>query len=191
MRRLVYFVATTIDGLIGAPDGTFDFFPMGEQVGHQAATYPETIPAHLRDSLGASDTPCRFDTVLMGRRTYQPALDAGVEDPYDPLETFVFSDSLPAGGSGRLRVTSENPATLVQRLKASSGRDIWLCGGGHLAAQLADEIDEITVKVNPLVIGSGIGLMPGPFTPRRLQLRDHTVFDSGVVWLTYDVLGHR
>ncbi len=187
MRRLVYFVASTLDGFIAAPDGGADHFPMGDHVMAQARELPETLPAHLRAHLGASSTPARFDTVLMGRRTYDPALTAGIEDPYAPLDTVVFSREL-APREGRLRITAEDPVSVVRALKARPGRDLWLCGGGKLAAQLAGQIDELTVKLNPLLTGSGLPLIPTPFQPRQLRLMATRTFDSGVVWLTYDLV---
>ena len=77
------------------------------------------------------------------------------------------------------------------RLKAEqSGLDIWLCGGGALAATLIDEIDELRLKVNPLVLGDGIPLIgaaaakPGapamPLTRRRSR-----AFASGVTYAEY------
>ena len=53
MRRLTYFIASTIDGFIARKDGTFDFFPMtGEHLPYIVAEFPETIAGHLRDALG-------------------------------------------------------------------------------------------------------------------------------------------
>jgi len=53
MRRLTYFIASTIDGFIARRDGTFDFFPMtGEHLPYIVAEFPETIAGHLRDALG-------------------------------------------------------------------------------------------------------------------------------------------
>lgn len=188
MRRLVYFVATTLDGRIAGPDGRLDFFPNGDHVQAQADELPETLPAHVREALGASSRASRFDTVLMGRHTYEPARSAGIEHPYAPLETIVFSRTLSPRDEGGLRITEDDPLRVVHALKAQPGRDLWLCGGGNLAAQLAGEIDELLVKVNPIVAGEGIPLLSGPFEPRALRLRDHRRFDSGVMWLTYDMV---
>ena len=51
MRRLTYFIASTIDGFIAHKDVTFDFFPMtGEHIPYIVAEFPETIAGHLRDA---------------------------------------------------------------------------------------------------------------------------------------------
>ena len=187
MRKLVYFVATTVDGFIAGPEGQFDFFPMnGDHIAAQANELAETLPKHVREALGVPLGKRRFDTVLMGRATYEPGLAAGFDDPYEPLTTVVFSRSLPAR-EGRLRITADDPVAVVRQLKQQTGAAIWLCGGGVLAGQLLGEVDELFVKVNPVLAGAGVRLMQGSFQPRRLALRRQRTFESGVTWLHYDV----
>ncbi len=84
-----------------------------------------------------------------------------------------------------MHVVDGDPAALVRELKTRPGRDIWLCGGGQLAGQLLDEIDELVVKLNPVVVGSGIKLVDSGFDPRRLTLTSARPFDAGVVVLHY------
>jgi len=187
MRKLVYFVASTIDGYIAGPAGQFDFFPMqGDHIMAQANELAETLPKHVRELLGVSITEPRFDTVIMGRGTYEPGLAAGFKDPYAPLNTVVFSRRLPAR-DGRVRITADEPLAVVRQLKEQAGKDIWLCGGGALAGQLLPEIDEIIVKVNPVVACDGVRVLQGSFQPRTLALRHRRAFESGVTWLHYDV----
>lgn len=189
MRKLVYFIATTADGSIAGPRGEVDFFPIeGDHIAAQVEELPETLPRHVRDMLGVPTRQARFDTVVMGRATYEPALAVGVTDPYAPLETIVFSRTLPARRDGSLRVTGDDPASVIRELKARKGRDIWLCGGGKLASTLADEIDEIVLKVNPVLAPGGLRAFDGTAAPRRLALRSRRAFESGVSWLSFDVL---
>lgn len=189
MRTLTYFVAMTVDGFIAGPNGSFDFFPMqGDHIAAQVAERPETLPLHVRNLLGLpalSPAQTGYDTVVMGRGTYQPALDAGIAHPYAPLDTVVFSHSLPARSQDGLTITSEDPLQVIQGLKTKGGQGIWLCGGGSLAGQLVDEIDEWVVKVNPVLAGDGIRLAATSFRPRNLALRSTRSFESGVVWLTF------
>jgi dihydrofolate reductase len=187
MRKLVYFVAVTADGFIAGPQGQFDFFPFqGDHIAAQGAELPETFPRHVRDALGITAPAARFDTVLMGRSTYEPGLRAGFPDPYAPLRSIVFSTTMPAKTEGGLRVTAEDPVDVVRALRAEPGKDLWLCGGGNLAGQLAPLIDELVLKVNPVVAQQGIRLWGGDFAPRALRLVASRVFQSGVVWLTYE-----
>src|SRR4051794_17593833 len=86
MRKLVYFVAPTIDGFIAAPDGSCEHFPASEPFLRQlAAELPETLPGHGRAALGVDAPNARFDTVVMGRGTYDPALALGITSPYPHL----------------------------------------------------------------------------------------------------------
>jgi dihydrofolate reductase len=188
MRQLVYFVAVSADGFIAGPSGQFDFFPMqGDHILAQARELPETLPGPVRDALGVPFVRQRFDTVLMGRKTLEPARAAGLIDPYAPLDTIVFSRSEPATEQGSLRVTNEDPLLVARGLKARSGQDIWLCGGAQLAGALLPEIDELVLKVNPVLAGDGIRLFASGFSPRQLELRERRPFESGVTWLTFRV----
>jgi dihydrofolate reductase len=69
----------------------------------------------------------------------------------------------------------------VRSLKAEPGSGIWLCGGGRLAAALADEVDRLVLKVNPVVLGSGTPLFDGRVPGHSFRLEQSTPFDSGVV----------
>jgi dihydrofolate reductase len=187
MRKLVYFVASSADGFIAGPGGEFDFFPMeGDHIAAQAAELAETLPQHVREMLHVSLGQTRFDTVVMGRGTYAPGLAAGFEDPYAPLQTVVFSRSLPAR-EGRVRIVADDPLAFVRTLKEQPGKDIWLCGGGALAGQLLPEIDEVILKINPVLARDGVRVLAGDFQPSKLTLRKHRAFTSGVTWLYYDV----
>lgn len=185
MRSLVYYVATTLDGYIAGPDGAYEFFGLADDLGEYInARYPETMPTAYRQALGRDDAPNgRFDTVVMGRGTYEPAFKHGITSPYAHLRQIVFSRTLPPQDG--VEVTAADPVTVIRELKQQDGGDIWLCGGGELAGRLLDEIDEFVVKLNPIVAGDGIPLVRHGFDPRRLELADTRPFGSGVVLLQY------
>lgn len=180
MRALTYYVAATLDGYIAGPEGEFDFFPFeGGLMEAVLADYPETMPVHARGPLGLTDVPNRrFDTVVMGRGTYEPALKAGITSPYSHLEQYVVSSALRVEDPD-VQVVSD-PVALVRELKLRDGMGIWLAGGGKLAAALRDEIDELVIKRNPIVIGSGISLFEGPFTPTPFVPAWSRELDGGV-----------
>lgn len=186
MRLLTYYIAASADGYIAGPDGQFDFFAFdGDLASWIIKEYPETLPVHAREALGINDQPNRqFDTVLMGRRTYQPALDAGIKSPYPHLRQIVFSTSLRDQGSG-VEVVAGNAAQLVRELKEEDGGGIWLAGGGCLAAELRTEIDELVIKRNPVVLGAGLPLIDGSFDPQTFDGVSSRSFDTGVVVEVY------
>jgi dihydrofolate reductase len=189
MRKLTYFIGTTIDGFIAAPDGDFTFFfphVTEDYLPHLATEYPETLPTPARAGLGiAAASNARFDTVLMGRSTYDQGLPEGLTSPYAHLRQIVLSRSLGASPDPAVEVTAEDPVALVRRLKREEGLGIWLCGGADLAGQLLPEIDELIVKQYPVVAGSGIPLFRADFSPRSFTLTGSRVFERGNVVLTY------
>ncbi|MCC5480844.1 dihydrofolate reductase family protein [Streptomyces barringtoniae] len=186
MRKLTYYVAASLDGYIAGPDGSYDFFPFEGEVREAIlAEYPETMPVHLRGPFGLTDTPHRhFDTVIMGRGTYEPALKAGITSPYAHLKQYVVSRTL-ASTDPEVEIVADAPAELVRDLKKQEGMDIWLAGGGKLAAALRDEIDQLIIKHNPVVIGTGIPLFDGPFTPTGFLPAARRDFGSGLSIVTY------
>lgn len=189
MRKLVYYVASTLDGFIAAPDGSYDFFPLVPEpdlLAHLVAEWPQTFPVFAHAQLGIESPPAgRFDAVLMGRGTYDPGLKMGVTSPYAHLKQYVFSRSLPASDDPQVEIVDGDPVALVRELKRQPGGDIWLCGGGQLAGQLLDEVDELVVKLNPIVAGSGIPLADRGFAPHRFTLVEARPFGSGLVLLRY------
>ncbi|MFJ1568376.1 dihydrofolate reductase family protein [Streptomyces erythrochromogenes] len=190
MRKLTYFIATTVDGFIGAPDGDGDFFYShldAEFVEHLKAEYPETIAAQGRAQLGIADTPPkRFDAVLMGRATYEPGLKAGMTSPYGHLpEQYVVSRSLATPPDPQVQLISGDVAARVRELKASDGLGIWLCGGADLATQLIDEIDEFVVKTYPVFAGTGMPMTRAGFGVRPLELTGVTTLGGGQIVSTY------
>ncbi|NDU75447.1 dihydrofolate reductase [Actinomadura sp. DSM 109109] len=187
MRKLVYYVAATLDGYIAGPEGQYDFLPFeGEPAEMIKNEYPETLPAPARGALGIADAPNRrFDTVVMGRGTYEPARTVGLTSPYPHLEQYVVSTTLDVRDPA-VTVVRDDPAGLVRGLKEREGLDIWLAGGGKLAAVLVDEIDALVVKRHPLVIGSGIPLFDGPFSLTAFAPAGTRAFDSGLAVTVYE-----
>ncbi|ROZ61516.1 dihydrofolate reductase [Kocuria soli] len=185
MRELVYYVAVSMDGYIAAPDGDFSAFPVDPAtVGELFDRYPETCPVQAREHFGVEDRPRRFDTVLMGARTLDPARQAGMTTVYPLLrELVVTHHEMPEGGD--LEVLSGDVVAQVEELKAQPGHDIWLCGGADLAGQLFELIDEVQLKVNPVVLGTGIPLFRSGFRPTAMRLMASEQLPGGVLLNTY------
>lgn len=197
MRRLVYYVATTLDGFIAGPDGADPtgpggFWPVPEDyIGHLVAEYPETLPGPAREALSVTAEGTRFDTVLEGRKSYGIGLAAGVTDAYPHLRHLVFSRTLKESPDPGVELVADDPVETVRELKRQEGKDIWLLGGAGLAESLYGEIDALVLKVGPLTIGSGIPLFSreAAFDPRTWELVDHTALKSGALFLTYTRAG--
>ena len=187
MRKLTYYVASSIDGFIGAPDGSADAFTTtGDHMTTIATEYPDTLPVHIRSHFGvAADAPNRhFDAVLMGRRTYEPTIDAGLTNAFPHLRNYVFSTTLEVDDP-TVTVVASDPLATVCMLKQDEGQGIWLCGGGALAGQLLPEIDELIVKFYPVLLGSGIPMIASGYDPSSFRLTATMVHDNGVAFMTY------
>jgi dihydrofolate reductase len=171
MRELRYHVATTVDGFIGHEDGSVEGFVME---GEHATAFLESLKNDYR-------------VVLMGRRTYEFGLRLGVTDPYPWLEQYVFSRTMEKSPDPNVELVSENVAGFVRNLKEETGKDIYLCGGAELAATPFAEglIDEIVLKVNPVLFGSGIPLFSGAIKQTALELVSVKSYDNGVLLLRY------
>lgn len=186
-RKLVYYVAITIDGFIARKDGSFDgFLFQGEHFADLVQDFPETFPAHLRPSFGVAEESLNFDTVLMGRSTYEVGLREGVTNPYRPLRQYVISTSMTESPDPEVTVYRDSPVELVRTLKAEpSTKDIWLCGGSKLAAALFPQIDELILKINPVVFGAGIPLFEGVAGTLPATLTGHKAYPNGFVLAKY------
>jgi dihydrofolate reductase len=186
MRELTYYVACTVDGYIARADGSFDFFlAEGEHLADLFAAFPETVPGHLRDVVGVHGANREFDTALMGRRTYEVGRAIGITSPYPHLRQYVFARSLGASPDPAVTLVSGDPVAAVRAMKREPGQGIWLCGGGDLAAQLLPEIDQLILKVNPVLLGAGIPLCAGDVAQTALALTASRVYDNGFVLLRY------
>jgi dihydrofolate reductase len=186
MRELKYYVACTVDGFIARRDGSFDFFlPEGEHFADLLASFPETIPGHLRGALGVRAENRWFDAVLMGRATYEVGLQLGVTNPYPHLDQYLFSRTMSESPDPAVHLVSGDPIAVVRELKRQQGKDIWLCGGGALAAALFPEIDELILKVNPVLLGDGIPLFDGRVQQTALELADSRSYRNGFTLARY------
>ncbi|WP_069884409.1 dihydrofolate reductase family protein [Streptomyces luteocolor] len=195
MRKLVYYIGTSIDGYIAGPADEVDFYPVGDEEQATAyaarvnARYPETVPTALRPHVGLADAPNqRFDTVVMGHGTYRQVLDHGITSPYAHLRQYVASNTLSTSPDPAVTVTGGDPLDLVRDLKKQQGQDIWLCGGGRLAAALLPELDELVIKSYPVVAGGGIPVFGGKFDPTRFRPTARESFDNDVLMTWFEAV---
>jgi len=173
MRRLRYSVATSLDGFIAGPRGEYDWIVMDPEFDWNALWG-------------------QFDTLLMGRRTYEVALTRFQSIEKMGKRVVVISSTLdPAQHPGVTVVAGAVPQA-VSALKAETGprsqKDIWLMGGGVLFRSLLDAglVDGVEVAVMPVMLGTGVPLLPEG-RQCRLRLTESKARKSGIVSLTYAV----
>jgi dihydrofolate reductase len=132
-----------------------------------------------------------FDTAVMGRKTYEVLTSQVGHGAMPGLDIVVFSQTLPAAAYAGVRILNDDPREIVAALKAKPGRDIWLYGGGVLFRSLLDAglVDTVEVAVVPVLLGTGVPLLP-PGSATKLVLADQmTLPGSGIVALAYAVPG--
>lgn len=168
MRRIVYFVAISLDGFIARRDGSVDWL------------------FHDQD-YGFTDFFKNVETVVQGRRTYEQVLTFG-KYPYQGKNNVVFSRRLKNCEHGT--VVSMPAAEFAAEERRKSGGDIWVVGGGDLAGSFlsAGAIDDVVVFVHPILLGDGLPLSPGLQSDVRLSFNGSSAFDSGLVKLSYQVV---
>jgi dihydrofolate reductase len=131
------------------------------------------------------------DTILWGRKTYDLALkiDGGAAGFGSSIKNYVFTHRPPMSPPPGIEFVNEPIRAFAERLRAQSGKNIWMMGGGSLIASFldADAIDEFIIHMIPAFIGEGIPLVE----PRRrdvsLELCSARRFADGVVRLHYRV----
>lgn len=190
MRKLIYYIATSLDGYIAHEDGSFDGFSWNDEfVSHLLSEFPETIPTHLKEESGSREQNKLFDTVLMGRKTYEVGLQQGLTNPYPTLDQYVFSRTMKESPDENITLISNDAIEEVKALKNNPGKAIWLCGGSDLATQLlvSNFIDQLIIKLNPVVFGSGIPLFANRMLVTELTLTETKTFNSGHLILHYNV----
>ena len=171
-RRVRYQVAVSLDGFIAGPNGEYDWIVMDPAIDF-AALFKE------------------FDTVIMGRKTYEVTTAQGGHGGMPGLEVVVFSRTLRPVTYKGVRILSDDPRDVLPALKAKPGRDIWLFGGGNFFRSLLEAglVDTVEVAVMPVLLGSGIPLLP-PGASTKLTLVDQkTLPASGIVALSYSIPG--
>jgi dihydrofolate reductase len=175
MRKIIYYVAISLDGYISGPDNDISGFVAGGN----------GVDKYLAD-LGD------FDTVIMGRNTYEFGYQFGLQPgqpAYAHMTHYIFSNTLRfQNADPKVIVTPINIST-VEEIKCMRGSDIYLCGGGQLAGWLLDHnlIDVVKVKLNPLILGRGTRIFGTSASTAKLHLSDTMKYENGLQIMTYKI----
>ena len=171
-RRVRYAVAMSLDGYIAGPNGEADWIVHDPDIDFTAIF-------------------SRFDTLLIGRKTYEAMRKMGGGGGSMPgVKSFVISRTLKPADHPDVTIAPD-AAALVTELKAQPGKDIWLFGGGDLFRSLlgAGLVDGVDTAIVPVLLGRGIPLLPSPAEPTKLKLTNRHVYEkSGIVALEYEAV---
>jgi dihydrofolate reductase len=164
----------SLDGFIAGPHGEYDWI-VGDPSIDFGALYKQ------------------FDTVVMGRKTYDVAASAGGGGAMPGLDVYVFSRTLTPAARKGFRIVSDDAVQFVADLKRKPGGDIWLFGGGELFRSLLDAglVDTVEVALMPVLLSEGIPLLPAGAAARLVLADEKVLRASGIIALSYAVAGAR
>ncbi len=175
MPKIIYYVASSIDGFIaGKNDDISDFAAGGKGV-----------DKYLSDLQ-------KFKTVIMGRRTYEFGYQFGLkpgQPAYPHMQHHIFSESIKIENPAETVHIETRSLERVNEIKESSETDVYLCGGGEFAGWLLDNglIDQLKLKLNPIILGEGIPLFGNSTQKAKWKLVDTESFPDGLKIITYDI----
>lgn len=173
-RKLILYIACSLDGYIAKPNDDLSFLKIVESVG---------------EDYGYEDFIKNVDTVIVGRRTYDWLINQGYDFPHADKESYIITRQ-EKPQEGNLTFYNGDLSILVKQLKQKSGQQIFCDGGAEIVTLLLGEklIDEIILSVVPVLIGDGIRLFKDQRPEQKLQLLSTKSYDSGLVQLHYSLL---
>ena len=174
MRKVTFGVGNSLDNYIARADGGYDWLMWTDEIAKVSAAYFK-----------------RVDAILMGRKTYDIALQQGggkVANPLPHIKTYVLSRTLTEPPDDQAEL-AHDAVKLVRTLKRRRGKEICVMGGGELAHSLFEArlIDEVVVNIHPVLLGSGIPLFHEMKRQINLRLLKNTTFKNDCVLLSYAV----
>jgi dihydrofolate reductase len=184
MRRIVVLSMITLDGVMQAPGGPEEDRSGGFNHGGWTASYgDEVFGKIMQEELKPAD-------YLLGRKTFD------IFEPYWPKH----GDFWPAINEGAKYVLSatreksdwKNTSFLkglddIKKLKNSEGGDIQVWGSSQLIQLLLkhDLVDELRLKIYPLILGAGKKLFENGLMPAAFTLVENLVTPKGVIIANY------
>lgn len=174
MRKVVLYIAASLDGYIARPDGNVDWL--------QDPDY-----ALEGEDYGYKEFYDSIETTLMGNKTYLEILGYDVPFPYPDKINYVFTRS-DKEDNEHVNFINNNLAAFAKDLKNSSGKDIWLIGGGEINSQFLEHglIDRIILTLMPITLGEGLPMFPAHSMETKFNITKSETFKSGLCQLTYD-----
>jgi dihydrofolate reductase len=171
MRKLILYIATSLDGYIAKPNDDLSFLSVVEQEGQD---------------YGYADFIDTVDAVIVGRKTYDKVLSMGVYFPHADKDAYIITRT-PRPAIGNVKFYTGNLKALVENLKAQQGKHIFCDGGAEIVNELLKEqlFDELIISVIPTLVGSGTKLFNDGRPEQKLELVSVKSFEKGLTQLHY------
>ena len=168
--RLRLYIATSLDGYIADEAGGVDWLHPYEGA-----------------DLGFHEFLSGIHRLVMGRKTYEQTLGFGPW-PYSDHPVHVMTSRPLEEAPRGVEPWRADAAALLERLKATSGGDVWLVGGSQTVRAFLeiDAIDRFEITVVPRLLGRGIPLFAQGVAPKALRLVQQQALPRGLITLTYE-----
>lgn len=171
-RKVVLFIAMSVDGYIAKEEDNIDFLSIVERPG---------------EDYGYADLNRTVDTVIWGRKTYDKVLTLSTDFHHKDKKVYVWSKSR-SGKDAHVEYFNGPIKSLIAQLQEQPGKDIYCDGGGELVYELLKEslIDRMIISVIPHLVGKGVRLFKNGRPEQALTLTRSMTFPSGLVQLWYE-----
>lgn len=170
MKKVILYIAQSIDGFIASPNGNIDWLN-------------EDVEFSEQNDFGYSNFYDSVDTTLMGYNTYKEILGFDIPFPYLKTKNYVFSRNHTKKENLPVEFISSDIVRFVSDLKQNNGKDIWLIGGGEINKILLNNnlIDEIILTIKTVVLGNGISLFGSNNELNKFEVISSKTLDKSLI----------
>ena len=185
MGKIIMSDNVSLDGVIQDPAGD-EGFRVGGWVGLIAGR-PELAKVTLDEALGT-------EALLLGRRSYEwlaarwPSRTGALADRLNSLPKYVVSSTLEDPGWNNTTVLKGDAVTEVSKLKQELNGEIQIPASFQLTRVLVehDLVDELRLKIFPVVLGAGERLFGQTSGKKPMRLINARTLGDDIVFLTYE-----
>ncbi len=169
-RKIILYIAMSLDGYIAKPNDDLSFLSIVETEG---------------EDYGYADFVATVDTVIIGRKTYD-WVTKQIEFPHADKTAYIITRT-PRPNIGKTVFYTGDLTELIRKLKSEPGKSIFCDGGAEIVNELLKNnlIDELIISVIPILVGEGTRLFKEGRPEQILKLISTKSFDSGLVQLRY------
>lgn len=170
-RKVILYIAASLDGYIAKPNDDLSFLDRVQKKGEDYG-YQEFIAG--------------VDTVILGRKTYDWVMKQFDTFPHEGKKWYIVTRT-PRPPEENLIFYSGDLKELISRLKKEEGQHIFCDGGAEVVHALMKEklIDEYIISFIPVFVGSGIKLFKDGRPEQGLEIVSTKQFETGLVQLHY------
>jgi dihydrofolate reductase len=175
MRKVVLYIACSVDGYIAGDNDNLEFLSVVEVNG---------------EDYGYAEFNSTVDTLIWGRKTYDKVKSFGIDFPHPDKKVYVVTTQLLASDPNVTFIHPNDLLTILKKLTSEEGKDIYCDGGAQTVALLQqhDLIDRYIISIIPVFVGNGVRLFQSTPLNKKLKHKKTTTYTSGLVQVVYDTV---